>query len=136
MKGKLTLLAACLFMSIGFVIAQTTTVTGVVTTEEDGEPVVGASVLVKGTSMGAVTGIDGKFTIPNVPNSAKVLVISFVGMKTQEVSIRPMVKVALKTDAELLEEVVVTVMGITREKKHWVMQPLLSKETPSSSRGR
>lgn len=56
-------------MSIGFVTAQTSTVSGIVTSEEDGEPVVGASVLVAGTSLGAVTDIDGKFSIANVPSS-------------------------------------------------------------------
>ena len=60
-------------MSIGFVTAQTSTVSGIVTSEEDGEPVVGASVLVAGTSLGAVTDIDGKFSIANVPSSAKTL---------------------------------------------------------------
>jgi len=117
MKMKLTVLLACLFVSIGFVTAQTLTVSGVVTSEEDGEPIVGASVLVKGTSLGAVTYIDGKFSITNVPNSAKTLVISFIGMQTQEIDIKPMVKVILRTDTEVLDEVVVTAMGITRDKK-------------------
>lgn len=117
MKRKLTLLLACLLVSIGFVTAQTLTVSGVVTNEEDGEPIVGASVLVKGTSLGTITDIDGKFLITNVPSSAKTLVISFVGMTTQEVDIKPMVKVTLKADSEILEEVVVTAMGITRDKK-------------------
>jgi len=49
----------------------------VVTSEEDGEPVVGASVLVTGTSLGCVTDIDGKFTIADVPSSAKTLRTSF-----------------------------------------------------------
>jgi dipeptide/tripeptide permease len=73
MRKKLMLLLACLFVGIGFVTAQTSTISGVVTSEEDGESVVGASVLVKGTSLGTVTGIDGKFTIANVPSSAKTL---------------------------------------------------------------
>ena len=77
MKRKLMLLLTCLFVSIGFVTAQTSTISGVVVSEEDGEPVVGASVLVKGTSLGIVTDIDGKFTIANVPSSAKTLRFSF-----------------------------------------------------------
>ena len=85
MKRKLMLLLVCLFVSIGFVTAQTSTVSGVVTSEEDGEPVVGASVLVQGTTLGTVTDIDGKFTIPGVPSSAKTLRVSFVGMQQQEV---------------------------------------------------
>lgn len=72
MKRKLALLLVCLLIGIGLVIAQTPRkVTGIVTSEEDNEPVVGASVLVKGTTMGTVTDIDGKFTISNVPSSAR-----------------------------------------------------------------
>ncbi|KDS17268.1 cna B-type domain protein [Bacteroides fragilis str. 3725 D9 ii] len=51
--------------------AQTSRVTGLVTSEEDGQPVVGASILVNGTTLGTITDIDGKFTITNVPSSAK-----------------------------------------------------------------
>ncbi|MCM1929762.1 carboxypeptidase-like regulatory domain-containing protein, partial [Bacteroides uniformis] len=108
MKRKLMLLLACLFVGIGLVTAQTQKVTGVVISEEDGQPVIGASVLVKGTQIGAITGVDGDFTLPNVPSSAKTLVISYIGMQTQEVTIKPHVKVILKSDSELLEEVVVT----------------------------
>ena len=72
MKRKLALLLACLLTGIGLVIAQTPRkVTGIVTSEEDNQPVVGASVLVKGTTMVTVTDIDGKFTINNVPSSAR-----------------------------------------------------------------
>ena len=71
MKRKLMLLLTCLCMSIGFVTAHTSTVSGVVTSEEDGEPVVGASVLVQGTSLGTVTDIDGKFSISGVPSTAR-----------------------------------------------------------------
>ena len=71
MKRKLTLMLALLFVWTGVAWSQGVTVKGVVTSEEDGEPVVGASVLVAGTSLGAVTDIDGKFSIANVPSSAK-----------------------------------------------------------------
>ena len=111
MERKLMLLLACLFMSIGLVTAQTVKVTGVVISEEDGQPVIGASVLVKGTQVGAITDIDGKFYLPSVPSSAKTLVISYIGMKTQEVAIASTVKVELEADAELLEEVVVVGYG-------------------------
>lgn len=118
MKRKLMLLLTCLYISIGLVTAQTSTVTGVVTSEEDGEPVVGASVLVNGTSLGTVTDIDGKFSIANVPSSAKTLRISFVGMQQQTVTIKQgLMRITLKSDAELLDEVVVTAMGIKRSEK-------------------
>lgn len=103
-------------MSIGLVTAQTLTVSGVVVSEEDGEPVVGASVLVKGENLGVITNLDGKFTIPNVPASAKTLVISFVGMKAQEVAIKPNLKVVLANDTQMLDEVVVTVAYGTAKK--------------------
>lgn len=112
MKRKLMLLMACLLASIGLVIAQTPKkVTGVVISEEDDQPVVGASVLVKGTTMGTVTDIDGKFTITDVPSSSRTLKISYIGMKTQEIPIKAgIIKVTLKPDAEVLDEVVVTGM--------------------------
>ena len=112
MKRKLMLLLACLLASIGLVIAQTPKkVTGVVISEEDDQPVVGASVLVKGTTMGTVTDIDGKFTISDVPSSSRTLKISYIGMKTQEVPIKAgTIRILLKPDAEVLEEVVVTGM--------------------------
>ncbi len=111
------LFLTCLFIGIGLATAQVTTVTGNVTSSEDGEPVVGASVLVKGTNVGTITDIDGNFTIGNVPRNATTLVISFIGMQTQEIPIRETVRVMLRPDSELLDEVVVTAMGISKEKK-------------------
>ena len=117
MKRKLMLLLACLFVGIGLVTAQTQKVTGVVISEEDGQPVVGASVLVKGTTLGTITDVDGNFNLSNVPSSAKTLQILYIGMQTQEVVIKPNLRVVLKADAQKLDEVVVTAMGISREKK-------------------
>lgn len=115
MKRKLMLLMTCLMIGIGLVNAQVSKVTGNVTSEEDGLPVVGASVLVKGTTVGTVTDIDGNFTLTNVPSSAGTLVISFIGMQSQEVKVKPVVKVVLKSDAEVLDEVVVTGYGVQRK---------------------
>lgn len=109
------LLMTLLVIGIGLVNAQVSKVTGNVTSEEDGLPVVGASVLVKGTTVGTVTDIDGNFTLTNVPSSAKTLVISFIGMQTQEVAVKSMVKVVLKSDAQALDEVVVTGYGVQRK---------------------
>ena len=82
MKRKLMLLLACLFVGIGLVTAQTQTITGVVISEEDGQPVIGASVLVKGTQIGAITNVDGDFTfapstgfvLPDVPSTTDMIV--------------------------------------------------------------
>ena len=108
MKRKLMLLLACLFVGIGLVTAQTQKITGVVISEEDGQPVVGASVLVKGTTQGTITDVDGNFNLSNVPSSAKTFQISYIGMQTQEVAIKPNLRVVLKSDAQLIDEVVVT----------------------------
>jgi hypothetical protein len=113
MKERVLMLLTCLFMGMGLATAQTSSVSGVVISDEDGEPVIGASILVKGTSLGTVTDIDGKFTIANVPNSAGILRVSFVGMQPQEVEIKSgLMKITLKSDAELLDEVVVVAFCI------------------------
>lgn len=118
MKEKLLMLLACFFLSVGLALAQTSTVTGVVISEEDGEPVIGASVLVQGTTIGTITDMDGKFTIPDVPASNKNLMVSYVGMKTQLVEITPgEIRVILKSDSQSLDEVVVTAQGLTRKEK-------------------
>lgn len=104
-----------LFIGIGLVTAQVSKVTGVVTSEEDGLPVVGASVLVKGTTVGTVTDMDGKFTLTNVPSSAKTLVISFIGMESQELSIKSEMNVILHSDAEQLDEVMVVAYGTAKK---------------------
>lgn len=118
MKERMFMLLASFLISWSLAMAQTVTVTGVVTSADDGEPIIGASVLVKGTNTGTITGILGDFTIPNAPSSATTLIISYVGMVSQEVAIQPgTLQVALKSDAKTLDEVVVTAMGISREKK-------------------
>ena len=109
------LLLACLFVGIGLVTAQTRTVTGVVISEEDGQPVIGASVRVENTQLGAITDVDGKFQIANVPSSAKTLVVSYIGMQTVEVPVKPSVKVFLKSNTELLDEVMVVAYGTAKK---------------------
>lgn len=71
MKKKLLLFLACLLASIGLATAQTQKISGVVISTEDNQPVVGASVLVKGTSIGTVTNLDGKFMLSGLPSSAR-----------------------------------------------------------------
>mgnify|MGYP003528854709 FL=1 len=101
---KLTFLFLCLVLGIGLATAQTKEVSGTVISAEDAMPVIGASVVVKGTTTGTVTDYDGKFSL-NVPTSAKTLVISYIGMESQEVAIVPNMKVTLKSDTQNLEEV-------------------------------
>lgn len=114
---KLLMLLPCFLIGMGHVTAQTSQVTGVVISGEDNEPIIGASVLVVSTTMGATTDIDGKFVITNVPSSAKKIRISFIGFKPQEINIvrGGAMKVVMEPDTEILEEVVIT--GMTKVDK-------------------
>ncbi len=131
MKNSPLLLLAWLFVlcSAGQVQAQSITVTGTVTAAETGDPLIGASVLVKDASSGTVTDIDGTYSL-NVPEGS-VLVFSYVGYTTLEEAVgnRTVVDVAL-SQGQQLEEVVVTALGISREKKAlgYAVQELSSDE--------
>ena len=74
MERKLVLLLTYLLVSIGLLTAQISRDTGIVKSADDGEPIIGATILVEGTSMGTVTDMDGKFEITNLPSSAKTMV--------------------------------------------------------------
>ena len=128
MKRKLMLLLACLFVGIGLVTAQTQTVTGVVISEEDGQPVIGASVRVENTQLGAITDVDGKFQIANVPSSAKTLVVSYIGLQTQTVTIKPNLKIMMKSDSEMLDEVMVVAYGTAKKSSFTGSASVVSSE--------
>ncbi|MCX6326777.1 MAG: SusC/RagA family TonB-linked outer membrane protein [Bacteroidia bacterium] len=98
--------------------AQQKTITGTVKGVEDGQPVIGCTVQIKGTTTGITTDMNGKFTLA-IPLSATTLVFSYVGMKTQEVEISGRTALNIIMEPELLglSEVVVTALGISREKK-------------------
>jgi len=95
--------------------AQQGSVSGVITDAEDGEPLPGASVLIKGTAQGTTTDIDGKFSISVEPNT--ILVISYVSYQPQEITVQPntSINVALKPDTETLEEVIVIGYGVQKK---------------------
>ncbi|MFR2618635.1 SusC/RagA family TonB-linked outer membrane protein [Parabacteroides goldsteinii] len=116
MMKKFTFILLCLVIGISTVVAQNTKVAGSVISADDGLPVIGASIVVKGTMVGTVTDYDGNFTL-EVPSNGKVLIVSYVGMLTQEVPVSPNVRVVLKSDTQNLDEIVVTAMGISKEKK-------------------
>jgi TonB-linked SusC/RagA family outer membrane protein len=129
---KKCLLGLFTLLLLASVSASAQAVTGTVTSAADGAPVPGVSVLVKGTSIGTSTDADGKFSV-NPPNPATdVLVVSFIGFASQEVSVqnRTSIDVVLKEDATQLNEVVVTALGISREKKTlgYAAQDLKSSE--------
>lgn len=118
MKRRVYFFLACLMISISSVLAQTSTVTGVVISMEDGEPVIGASVLIKGTTLGTITNMEGQFSILNVPSSAKALIVSYVGLKTMEVAIKQgKMRIEMKSDSQALDEIVVTAQGLSRKQK-------------------
>ncbi len=94
MEKRLMTFIACLFLSLGMALAQTQ-VSGKVTSAEDGEPVIGASIKVVGTNTGTVTDIDGNFSL-NVPAGAK-LEISYIGMNSQTVKAGSNMKIVIES---------------------------------------
>ena len=107
MVKRLTMLLASLFLVLGVALAQTQ-VSGYVTSSEDGEPVIGASIKVVGTSTGTVTDVDGKFSL-SVSNDAK-LQVSYIGMMTKTVKATENMKIVLDPDNKTLDEVMVVRM--------------------------
>ncbi len=108
MKKLFSLLTLCL-LSTGLMLAQKD-VSGIVV-DETGEPIIGASVIVEGTSLGTITDNDGEFAL-SVPEDAKNVVVSYVGMASQTVAITPNMRITLKDTSEQLQEVVVTGYGV------------------------
>jgi TonB-linked SusC/RagA family outer membrane protein len=115
MRKIAILLAFLLFAGMQVVLAQKT-ITGKVTSSEDGMGIPGAPVLVKGTSIGTITDMSGTFSLA-VPATANTLIFSFIGMKSVEVEIgaQKVINVTLDPDSKTLEGVVVTAFGITRQ---------------------
>lgn len=111
--AKLTLLSL-ITLCPGYAMAQKT-ISGTVT-DTNGEPIIGASVLVKGTSQGVVTDLDGRYILKDVADKA-TLSISYVGYKPQNISTngRASINITLKEDNELLDEVVVVGYGVQRK---------------------
>lgn len=106
MKKLYTLLMLCMLTMAAWANKQ---INGIVV-DESGEPVIGASIQVEGTSLGTISDYDGKFSI-SVPDDAKTFLVSFVGMQTQQVDIKNNVRVVLQVNAEVIQEVVVTGYG-------------------------
>ncbi len=106
---KLLLILSSIFLFVGFAFSQTTTITGTVV-DEQGEPIIGASVVPKEKlQTGTVTNIEGKFSL-KVSIQCKTIQFSYIGMKAQELEVKPVMNVKLLPDNQQLEEVVVTGM--------------------------
>jgi TonB-linked SusC/RagA family outer membrane protein len=118
MKKIAFFLSILLFVGSLVTNAQTKVLTGTVTASDDGLPIPGVSVAVKGTTLGTITDIDGVYEL-KVPSDAKTLLISFVGMKRQEIEIGSgtVYNAVLESDVLGIDEVVVTALGQSREKK-------------------
>lgn len=119
MKKLFVFLASLMFVGVQLVQAQTVKITGTVTCSDDGLPLPGVSVVVKGAaSVGVATNIDGKYEL-SAPASATTLEFSFIGFETQTIDIagRSVIDVVMATSSLEMEEVVVTAMGLSKEKK-------------------
>lgn len=106
---RLNLIILCLILGMGSAIAQTLRVEGQLL-EETGGPIVGATIVIKGTTTGVASDVDGRFSIM-VPNDKAILVISFIGYEKQEVRATPKMKIIMKSESQALDEVVVTGMA-------------------------
>ena len=116
---KLSLLIILFVLSVSALLAQTIVITGTVTSAVQGEgPIPGVTIQVKGTTIGTSTDVNGKYTI-TVPQAATTLIFSYIGMKKQEIEIagRTVINGIMESDILGLSEVVVTALGISREKK-------------------
>jgi TonB-dependent starch-binding outer membrane protein SusC len=115
---KVLLLGLMLLLGTAVAFAQSRVITGTVKSNEDGFPVPGASVTVKGTTIGVATDLDGNYSL-QVPEGARVLVFSFVGLLTQEQNIgtRSRIDVSLDSDITGLSEVVITGYGTSQKRE-------------------
>jgi len=115
---KKFLLLCFSFVFVLSAMAQERVVSGKVTASEDGSTLPGVNVVLKGTTNGTVTDVDGNYRL-NVPSSGGTLVYSFIGLQTQEIAIgeRSIIDIRMGLDVQQLTEVVVTAQGIERERK-------------------
>jgi len=117
MKNKLLIALLLFFSMISSTFAQST-ISGVVTGADDGQGIPGVNVVVEGTTQGTITDMDGNYSLP-VAENATALVFTFVGYNAQTVAIngQTSINITLKPTLTALNEVVITAMGISREKK-------------------
>ena len=115
-KGIYKILLLCSILFCSFTIVQAQTVTGIVK-DANNEPIIGASVAVKGTTTGTLTDTEGNYKISAGSNS--VLVFSFIGYTSKEVPVgsQKVIDVTLEESSQQLDEVVVTALGMSRDKK-------------------
>jgi TonB-linked SusC/RagA family outer membrane protein len=110
MKRKCLTLLPCLLATALIATAQTKKITGNVIASENNEPVIGASIVVKGTRLATITDLNGHFAL-ETPDTATTLTVSYLGMKTLEASIREEMNLRMEAQTQLLEEIVVVGYG-------------------------
>jgi TonB-dependent starch-binding outer membrane protein SusC len=115
---KILMLFSLFLITGSIVMAQTVQITGTVTSSEDGLAVPGVSVIVKGTTLGILTGADGKYVL-SIPATTQTLVFSFIGFRTQEIAIegRTRIDVVLEQDVFKVDEVVVVGYGVQKKRE-------------------
>ncbi len=118
MKRFVFVLSLLCLVGFNLLQGQGVQVTGNVTSADDGSALPGVSVVVQGTTIGAVTDFEGNYSI-TVPDASATLMFSFVGMLTQEIKMsgKTMIDAVLESTSTELDEVVVTALGVSREKK-------------------
>ena len=115
MKERLTMFLVGFFLCAGSMLAQTK-VSGTVLSQEDGQPIIGAAVKVDGTSTGMLTDVNGRFSL-TLPEGKNQLTISYLGYQSKTVAAKNGMRVFLASDSQVLQDVVVTAMGIKRSAK-------------------
>lgn len=116
MKRKLAMILSLFFFGIGIVMAQTTQVRGKVLSTEDGQPIVGASIKVKGSTTGTTTDSNGEFKL-SISGSTKTLVISYIGMKQVEVESKMTMNIKMEPETLIKDELVVTGIGAATDRR-------------------
>ena len=115
MKKRLTMFLASLLLFVGGAFAQTQ-VTGTVLSQEDGQPIIGAAVRIVGVKVGMLTDANGRFSL-TLPEGKSLIMVSYLGYESKTVEAKNGMRVFLKSDAQVLQDVVVTAMGIKRQQK-------------------
>ena len=130
MEKRLMTLLAVLFLFVGGVLAQTK-VNGTVVSQDDGQPVIGATVMVVGTNVGTSTNGNGQFSL-TVPAGKSMLRITYVGMEPLEVSARPNMRILLTSDQKALDEVIVVAYGTQKKSSFTGSATAISSEKIAS----
>ena len=130
MKKRLTLFFVSLFLCVGAALAQTK-VSGTVFSQEDGQPIIGAAVKVVGTSTGMLTDVNGRFSVA-LPEGKTELEITYLGYEGKTVKAKNGMRVFLKADAKMVDEVIVVAYGTAKKSSFTGSATAISSEKIAS----